>query len=42
MNIQQPVAIPTSTLLVDDLSNLVKTLARIALKYDLYFKVLTH
>ena len=26
MSIQQPVAIPTSTLLVDDLSNLVKTL----------------
>ena len=26
MNIQQPVAIPTSTLLVDDLSNLVKIL----------------
>ena len=26
MSIQQPVAIPTSTLLVDDLSNLVNTL----------------
>ena len=26
MSIQQPVAIPTSTLLVDDLSNLVKIL----------------